>query len=80
MPPHSPLHGLIIRVQQTYSLLFEICPLIMRTQAVLLVRDAIVAFCSADSASSRLVIDPRLMLPTLSQERDQINGNSFVKN
>ena len=33
--------------QQTYPHLFEICPLIMRTQAILLVRDAIVAFCSA---------------------------------
>ena len=38
--------------QQTYPHLFEICPLIMRTQGILLVRDAIVAFCSADSWSS----------------------------
>ena len=43
--------------QQTYPHLFEICPLIMRTQGILLVRDAIVAFCSADSALSYFTID-----------------------
>lgn len=37
-------------LQQTYPHLFEICPLIMRTQGILLVRDAIVAFSSADRA------------------------------
>jgi len=50
--------------QETYSQLFEICPLTMRTQGVLLVRDAIstMALCSADgelSASSLTPADPR---------------------
>ena len=43
--------------QQTYPHLFEICPLIMRTQAILLVKDTVMTFCSADSESFHLVID-----------------------
>lgn len=46
--------------QQTYPQLFEICPLIMRTQGMLLVKDAILimTFCSTDGVLSRLVVDP----------------------
>ena len=39
--------------QDTYPHLFEICPLIMRTQGILLVKDAvlIVTRCSAEGGS-----------------------------
>ena len=43
--------------QQTYPHLFEICPLTMRTKAILLVKDAIVTFGSADSRLFHLIVD-----------------------
>jgi len=57
----------MIDVQQTYPHLFEICPLIMRTQGILLVKDAVMTFCSADSGLFYPVID-QVNLLTLSQE------------
>ena len=49
-----------MRVQETYPHLFEICPLTMRTQGVLLVKDTIllITLCSTDGRSSRLVVYP----------------------
>jgi len=49
----------MMRAQQTYPHLFEICPLIMRTQGILLVKDAIsiTTLCSAGSGSFHLVVD-----------------------
>jgi len=56
----DPYGGLIDKTQQTYPHLFEICPLIMRTQGILFVRDAVstMALCSAGSGSFHLVVDP----------------------
>jgi len=53
------LRGLTARVQQTYPHLFEICPLVMRTQGILLVKDAVLttALCSADSRLFHIVVD-----------------------
>ena len=50
----------LTRVQQTYPQLFEICPLTMRTQAILLVKGVILtmSLCSADGGSSQPDIDP----------------------
>ena len=49
----------MIRAQQTYPHLFEICPLIMRTEGILLVKDAVLitTLCSAGSRSFHLVVD-----------------------
>ena len=46
-------------VQGTYPVLFEICPLIMRTQGILLVRDAmlIMTLCTAGGGLSHSLID-----------------------
>ena len=49
----------MIRAQQTYPHLFEICPLIMRTQGILLVKDVVLitTLCSAGGRSFHLVVD-----------------------
>ena len=54
--------------QEAYPLLFEICPLIMRTQGILLVKDVvlIVTLCSAGGGgyltSSLTLVDPRYVI------------------
>jgi len=50
----------MVRAQQTYPHLFDICPLTMRTQGILLVKDAILmmASCSADRGSLHFLVDP----------------------
>lgn len=49
-----------MRMQETYPRLFEICPLTMRTQGILLVKDAtlLVDRCLNGGRSSNLVISP----------------------
>ena len=49
----------MVVAQETYPHLFEICPLIMRTQGILLVKDAvlIMPFCSADSGLSQCSVN-----------------------
>ena len=48
----------MMMAQETYPHLFEICPLIMRTQGILLVKDAVLTItrCSAEGGSSHPVI------------------------
>ena len=47
-------------MQETYPHLFEICPLIMRTQGILLVKDAtlVINLCLTDGGSSHPVVSP----------------------
>ena len=49
----------MVGAQETYPLLFEICPLIMRTQGILLVKDVvlIVMLCSAGGGLSHFLVD-----------------------
>ena len=49
----------MVGLQQTYPHLFEICPLIMRTQGILLVKDAVLttALCSTDGRLFHLIVD-----------------------
>ena len=49
----------MMMAQETYPPLFEICPLIMRTQAILLVKDValITTRCSAEGGSSHPAIE-----------------------
>jgi len=49
-----------MRMQETYPCLFEICPLTMRTQGILLVKDVtlLVDRCLNGGGSSNLVISP----------------------
>jgi len=63
--PRSQRHGLIVGAQETYPHLFDICPLTMRTQGILLVNDAILmtALRSADGELFHLVVDPLDPLP-----------------
>ena len=72
--PSLPLRDLMVVAQQTYPHLFEICPLIMRTQGILLVRDAvlIMSFCSADSKLSYFpvrLIDPLCFVTGVKPDR-----------
>ena len=50
----------MMMAQETYPHLFEICPLIMRTQAILLIKDTVLILTrsSTEGGSSHPVIEP----------------------
>ena len=66
--PRSLRRDLMTKPQQTYPHLFEVCPLIMRTHGILLVKDAVsITMHLGASGLSHLVIHPT-DLSALSQE------------
>ena len=83
--PHSLRRGLMVVAQQTYPHLFEICPLIMRTQGILLVRDVVftMSFCSTDSGPFLLpvrMIDPLRFVTGVKSDRwEQIRDDLVTR-